>query len=54
MALPVLLPPANLHKVIEGVYRSAFPEEANYGYLETLHLKTVMQASPFIMFILTF
>ena len=41
----VLVPPINFSMVEEGVYRSGFPEICNFGFLETLNLKSVMYAS---------
>lgn len=36
-----LLPPANFSLVAPGVYRSAFPNPANFAFLDTLGFKTV-------------
>ena len=37
-----LVPPKNLGRVMEGVYRSAFPQPENLPYLKTLGLKTIL------------
>jgi len=37
-----LFPPASFGNVESNVYRSAFPTEVNYGFLQTLNLKTVV------------
>lgn len=39
-----ILPP-NFHKVVDGVYRSGYPVQANYSFLKTLGLKMVMWVS---------
>ena len=38
----VLIPPSNFSMVEEGLYRSGFPEPSNFGFLETLNLKSIM------------
>jgi len=40
-----LLPPKNLGRVMDGVYRSAFPQPENLPYLKTLGLKTILYES---------
>lgn len=37
-----LNPPINFAMVEEGIYRSGFPEEANFGFLKTLKLRSIM------------
>ncbi|KAL8166243.1 hypothetical protein V2J09_007742 [Rumex salicifolius] len=41
-----LVPPKNFAVVEEGVYRSAFPEIYNFGFLETLNLKSIIYLCP--------
>jgi len=36
------VPPKNLGRVMDGVYRSAFPQAENLPYLKTLGLKTIL------------
>lgn len=38
----ILIPPTNFSMVEEGLYRSGFPEPSNFGFLETLNLKSIM------------
>lgn len=38
----VLIPPANFAMVERGIFRSGFPTEANFGFLETLNLRSIM------------
>lgn len=38
----VLIPPANFSMVEDGLYRSGFPETSNFGFLETLNLKSII------------
>ncbi|CAO2832577.1 unnamed protein product [Amaranthus hypochondriacus] len=38
----VLIPPSNFSMVEEGLYRSGFPEPSNFGFLETLNLKSII------------
>ncbi|EIW71565.1 hypothetical protein TREMEDRAFT_26965 [Tremella mesenterica DSM 1558] len=37
-----LVPPDNFATVCKGVYRSGFPLKRNFGFMETLQLKTVL------------
>ncbi|WVW86974.1 hypothetical protein I302_109030 [Kwoniella bestiolae CBS 10118] len=37
-----LVPPENFSLVSKGVYRSGFPKKRNFGFMETLRLKTVL------------
>ncbi|WVQ66094.1 uncharacterized protein L199_004272 [Kwoniella botswanensis] len=37
-----LVPPENFALVSKGVYRSGFPKKRNFGFMETLRLKTVL------------
>lgn len=37
-----LAPPANFAMVDYGIYRSGFPEPANFGYLDSLGLRTIV------------
>jgi len=41
-----LYPPQSFGCVEDGVYRSAFPTELNFAFLESLNLKTVVILSP--------
>lgn len=36
------VPPLNFAMVDSGVYRSGFPDTANFGFLETLKLRSVL------------
>ena len=38
----VLVPPANFSLVEDGIFRSGFPEPSNFGFLETLNLRSIM------------
>ena len=38
----LIVAPDNFSMVESGVYRSAFPNEKNYGFLKTLNIKTVI------------
>lgn len=40
-----LIPPSNFGFVEQDLYRSALPTQANFSYLQTLHLKTVVYLS---------
>ena len=40
-----LIPPPNFGFVEAGLYRSAIPQEANFSFLQTLHLNTVVYLS---------
>ncbi|KAL8159204.1 hypothetical protein V2J09_000741 [Rumex salicifolius] len=42
----VLVPPSNFSMVDEGVYRSGFPQPCNFGFLETLNLKSIIYLCP--------
>ncbi|KAK7753838.1 tyrosine-protein phosphatase siw14 [Diatrype stigma] len=35
-------PPINFGEVAPGLYRSGYPQAANYSFLQTLHLKTIV------------
>ncbi|CAA7404994.1 unnamed protein product [Spirodela intermedia] len=41
-----LAPPANFAMVDYGIYRSGFPEPANFGYLDSLGLRTIVYLCP--------
>lgn len=41
----LLLPPLNFAMVDYGVYRSGFPDSANFRFLRSLHLRSVLCAS---------
>lgn len=41
-SLPVEGRPANFGVVVPGVYRSSFPQSKDYGFIETLGLKTIV------------
>ena len=38
----VLVPPLNFAMVDNGIFRSGFPDSANFGFLKSLHLRSVM------------
>ncbi|XP_021851872.1 tyrosine-protein phosphatase DSP5 isoform X2 [Spinacia oleracea] len=38
----VLIPPTNFSMVEDGLYRSGFPDSSNFGFLETLNLKSII------------
>ncbi|GAB4835386.1 Tyrosine-protein phosphatase dsp3 [Ancistrocladus abbreviatus] len=42
----VLMPPKNFSMVEEGVYRSGFPEPSDFGFLQTLNLKSIIYLCP--------
>ncbi|XP_052181127.1 tyrosine-protein phosphatase DSP5-like [Diospyros lotus] len=42
----LLIPPINFSMVEEGVYRSGFPESSNFGFIETLNLRSVICLCP--------
>lgn len=39
---PIYVPPLNFSLVEDGIYRSGFPMEANYPFLDRLKLKTII------------
>ncbi|XP_038713403.1 tyrosine-protein phosphatase DSP3-like [Tripterygium wilfordii] len=41
-----LVPPGNFSMVEDGIYRSGFPQPANFAFLETLNLRTVIYLCP--------
>lgn len=38
----VLVPPLNFAMVDNGVFRSGFPDSANFGFLKSLGLRSIM------------
>ncbi|XP_043708879.1 tyrosine-protein phosphatase DSP1-like [Telopea speciosissima] len=42
----VLVPPSNFSTVERGIYRSGFPNESNFGFLETLNLQSIIYLCP--------
>ncbi|XP_010549871.1 PREDICTED: probable tyrosine-protein phosphatase At1g05000 [Tarenaya hassleriana] len=42
----LLVPPLNFSMVEDGIYRSGFPEPANFSYLETLNLRSIIYMCP--------
>ncbi|KAL1358584.1 hypothetical protein AAHE18_04G044200 [Arachis hypogaea] len=42
----VLVPPLNFAVVDNGIFRSGFPEPANFGFLKSLHLRSVICLCP--------
>ncbi|GKV02387.1 hypothetical protein SLEP1_g14826 [Rubroshorea leprosula] len=42
----VLVPPTNFSMVDEGVYRSALPQPSNFGFLQTLNLRSIIYLCP--------
>ncbi|KAJ4752013.1 Phosphotyrosine protein phosphatases superfamily protein [Rhynchospora pubera] len=42
----ILVPPFNFAMVDEGIYRSGFPTEENFDFLETLNLRSVVYMCP--------
>ncbi|KAK8948590.1 putative tyrosine-protein phosphatase [Platanthera zijinensis] len=45
-ALESLMPPSNFSMVDRGIYRSALPSPANFAFLETLGLRSVVYLCP--------
>ncbi|XP_047328716.1 tyrosine-protein phosphatase DSP5-like [Impatiens glandulifera] len=41
-----LVPPINFSMVEEGIYRSGFPQESNFGFLKNLNLKSIVYLCP--------
>jgi tyrosine-protein phosphatase OCA1 len=44
--MPSFFPPLNFGYVQDHLFRSAIPNEINYQFLQTLHLKTILILSP--------
>ncbi|GLT36426.1 hypothetical protein SLA2020_108020 [Shorea laevis] len=42
----VLVPPTNFSMVDEGIYRSALPQPSNFGFLQTLNLRSIVYLCP--------
>ncbi|XP_058093317.1 probable tyrosine-protein phosphatase DSP4 [Magnolia sinica] len=42
----ILVPPTNFAMVERGIYRSGFPNPANFGFLESLKLRSVVYLCP--------
>ncbi|KAG5233041.1 hypothetical protein OIU77_004475 [Salix suchowensis] len=42
----VLVSPANFSTVEDGIFRSGFPEPSNFGFLETLNLRSIIYLCP--------
>ncbi|KAL9429544.1 hypothetical protein AB3S75_031366 [Citrus x aurantiifolia] len=42
----VLVPPPNFSMVEEGIYRSGFPQSANFPFLQTLNLRSIIYLCP--------
>ncbi|GLT95518.1 hypothetical protein SLE2022_131960 [Rubroshorea leprosula] len=42
----VLVPPTNFSMVDEGIYRSALPQPSNFGFLQTLNLRSIIYLCP--------
>nr|CAD1820255.1 unnamed protein product [Ananas comosus var. bracteatus] len=42
----LLVPPPNFAMVDKGIYRSGFPNPANFGFLETLNLRSIVYLCP--------
>jgi len=38
----VLVPPTNFSMVEDGIFRSGLPQPSNFGFLETLNLRSIM------------
>jgi tyrosine-protein phosphatase SIW14 len=38
----LLVPPLNFAMVVNGVFRSGFPDSANFGFLKSLELRSIM------------
>lgn len=38
----ILVPPLNFAMVDNGIFRSGFPDSANFGFLKSLRLRSVM------------
>ncbi|XP_010268318.1 PREDICTED: probable tyrosine-protein phosphatase At1g05000 [Nelumbo nucifera] len=41
-----LVPPSNFAMVERGIYRSGFPTQSNFGFLETLNLRSIIYLCP--------
>lgn len=41
-----LVPPTNFSMVERGIYRSGFPDSSNFGFLQTLNLKSIIYLCP--------
>ncbi|GAA5943393.1 hypothetical protein JCM3775_005919 [Rhodotorula graminis] len=41
-----LYPPINFSMILPGVYRSGHPHKANFDFLDSLHLRSIMYLSP--------
>lgn len=41
----LFVPPFNFAMVDNGIFRSGFPEPANFSFLQTLHLRSIMYVS---------
>ncbi|XP_038702975.1 tyrosine-protein phosphatase DSP3-like [Tripterygium wilfordii] len=41
-----LVPPGNFSMVEDGIYRSGFPQPANFGFIETLNLRSIIYLCP--------
>ncbi|KAM7273033.1 hypothetical protein ACFE04_027697 [Oxalis oulophora] len=42
----VLVPPPNFSMVVDGIYRSAFPQSIHFSFLLSLNLKTIIYLCP--------
>ncbi|XP_068666231.1 inositol diphosphatase DSP3-like [Aristolochia californica] len=42
----VLVPPLNFSMVDRGIYRSGFPKEENFGFIQSLNLKSIVYLCP--------
>ncbi|CAK7340134.1 unnamed protein product [Dovyalis caffra] len=42
----VLVPPSNFSTVEDGIFRSGFPHPSNFGFLETLNLRSIIYLCP--------
>ncbi|KAJ7978263.1 Tyrosine phosphatase family protein [Quillaja saponaria] len=42
----ILVPPTNFSMVEDGIFRSGFPQPSHFGFLDTLHLRSVIYLCP--------
>lgn len=45
------VPPLNFAMVDNGIFRSGFPDSANFGFMKSLRLRSVMWESSIILFL---
>ncbi|KAI4350165.1 hypothetical protein L6164_010674 [Bauhinia variegata] len=42
----ILVPPPNFSLVEDGIFRSSFPQPSNFGFLQTLNLRSIIYLCP--------